>query len=102
MFDKLRGLVGRSTDDRTDDAGVAMISCEDALQLVHEFLDGELDDLPADEVQQHFRICQRCYPHRKLEKVFREAVRHATSGQCAPPELRDKVAALLEEARVEG
>ena len=102
MFDKLRGLFGRSTADRPDDAGVAMISCEDALQLVHEFLDGELDHSPADEVQQHFDMCQRCYPHLKLEKAFREAVRRAASGQCAPPELRDKVAALLEEARVEG
>ena len=101
MFNKLRGLFGRSTDDLPDDVGVAMCSCEDALQRVHEFFDGELDDSPADEVQQHFHMCQRCYPHLKREKVFHEAVRRAASGQFAPPELRDKVATLLEVARVE-
>ncbi|MCH1571928.1 MAG: mycothiol system anti-sigma-R factor [Longimicrobiales bacterium] len=102
MFDRLRGLFGQSTVDGSDDAGGAMMSCEEALRLVHEFLDGELEDSSADEVQQHFHMCQRCYPHLKLETAFREAVRRAASGQSAPLELRDRVTALLEEARMEG
>jgi anti-sigma factor (TIGR02949 family) len=95
MFDRLKGLFGGSR-------GIAMISCEDALRLVHEFLDGELANASADEVRQHFDMCQRCYPHLQLETAFREAVRRATAGESAPPELRDKVAAVLEEARAEG
>ena len=100
MFDMFKGWLGGAAEG--DDGGVAMISCEDALRLVHEFLDGELGDSSAEEVKQHFVMCQRCYPHLQLETAFRDAVRRAAAGESAPPELRDKVVALLEEARSEG
>ena len=102
MFDRLKGMFGGSPDNGRDDGGVAMISCEDALRRVHEFLDGELEESSAEEVKQHFDMCQRCYPHLQLETAFREAVRRAAAGQSAPPQLRDKVTALLEEAGREG
>ncbi len=28
----------------------------------HDFLDGELEDVPQEEVRAHFEECQRCYP----------------------------------------
>ena len=97
FFDKLKALFGSGSSN--GDAG--MISCEDALRLVHEFLDGELEDASATEVKQHFDMCQRCYPHLHLETAFREAVRRASAGESAPPELKDKVSALLAEAMSE-
>ena len=103
MFEKLRSLFGKGPpEEEPADEGGAMISCEDALRKVHEFLDGELEDTSAEEVKQHFDMCQRCYPHLQLETAFREAVRRATVGDTAPPELRDKVTALLAEARADG
>lgn len=98
MFDRFKGWLGGEADD----GGVAMISCEDALRLVHEYLDGELADSSAKEVEQHFDMCQRCYPHLRLEAAFRDALRRAAAGQKAPADLRDKVVALLEETRREG
>lgn len=103
VFDKLREWFGGGASDSAEqEGGVAMISCEDALRLVHEFMDGELVGASAEEMQQHFDMCQRCYPHLRLEAAFRDALKRATSGQAAPPELRDKVVALLEQARSEG
>ena len=103
MFDRIKAWFGSgSSNGAGDESGAPMISCEDALQLVHEFLDGELEDSSAEEVKAHFDVCQRCYPHLQLEAAFRDAVKRAAAGQTAPPELRDKVTALLAEARADG
>jgi mycothiol system anti-sigma-R factor len=75
-----------------------MISCREALERIYEYLDGELTDVPADEVQAHFDICQQCFPHLKLEESFLAALQRASAGEAAPPDLRGRVLALLSEA----
>lgn len=92
IIDKIRMLFGGG--------GMApdMIPCEEALRLVHDFLDGELEGVPRDQVKAHFDVCQRCYPHLQLESAFREAVHRAGSTESAPSELKAKVAALIAEA----
>jgi anti-sigma factor (TIGR02949 family) len=79
-----------------------MISCEDALRLVHDYLDGELERSSETSVKEHFDACERCYPHLNLETSFREAVRRASSGEGAQPALRARVLELLAEAEAEG
>lgn len=88
------GAAGSGGDDE-------MIPCEEALRLVHEYLDGELDDVPRSRVKRHFDVCGRCYPHLRLESSYREAVRRAAAGERAPAELKAKVSRLLAEARSE-
>lgn len=75
------------------------ISCEEALRLVHEFIDGELDGVSRPEVQAHFERCQACYPHLRLEQRFREALRRACAQEKAPPELRSRVEAIVSGGR---
>jgi anti-sigma factor (TIGR02949 family) len=82
--------------------GARSISCEEALRLVHEFLDGELEGVSPAEVKAHFEVCQGCYPHLRLERAFREAMKRACARQTAPPELRQKVERLLAEASDRG
>ena len=48
-----------------------------ALALVHEFIDGELEQVPHASVKAHFDVCQKCYPHLRLEGAFRDAVQRA-------------------------
>jgi anti-sigma factor (TIGR02949 family) len=74
-----------------------VISCQDALDLIYEYLDGELENVPEEQVRAHFEACQRCFPHLKLEEAFRAAVHRATRGKAAPAELRTRVIALLAE-----
>lgn len=75
-----------------------MISCEEALALVHEFIDGELGEVPHTRAQAHFDVCQGCYPHLRLEGAFRDAVQRAAEGQGAPPDLKEKLLEALAEA----
>ena len=94
LFDKLDEGAGAGGGG----CGRDSISCEEALRLVHDFLDGELEGVSPAEVKAHFEVCQGCYPHLRLERAFREAMRRACARQTAPPELRDKVERLLSEA----
>jgi anti-sigma factor (TIGR02949 family) len=73
------------------------ITCEDALRRVHEFLDGELDDVSPDQVRGHFDICQRCYPHLRFEESFRKAVQRAAGRETAPAELRERLLRMIAE-----
>ena len=75
-----------------------VISCEEALNAVHDFLDGELPDVSHRQIKAHFDVCQRCYPHLRLEEVFREAIRRAGTEQQAPAGLKVKLMELLAEA----
>ena len=75
-----------------------MIPCEEALSVVHDFLDGELKGGSHEQVKAHFDACQRCYPHLRLEEQYRQAVRRAGSEQKASARLKVKPMELLAEA----
>jgi len=74
-----------------------MISCQDALRFLYEFLDGELEGASSAQVRAHFDVCQRCYPHLQLEASFRAALQRACGGPCAPEELKTRLLAALAE-----
>jgi len=80
------------------DMSQEMISCREALRFLYEFLDGELEGAPNEQVRAHFDVCQRCYPHLKLEASFRAVLQRACGTPCAPPELKSRLLAALAEA----
>lgn len=52
-----------------------MISCEEAVERVYEFLDGELDADMMERIGEHIGVCQRCYPYFNFERIFLDHVR---------------------------
>lgn len=111
IFDKLRGLFAedalmRPASDGGSSgscgAGPDETTCEEALRNVQEYLDGELESVSETQLARHFDLCRQCYPHLNFEKAYREAMRRAAAGECAPPELRAKVSALIAQAESEG
>jgi anti-sigma factor (TIGR02949 family) len=82
-------------------AGPDETTCEEALRQVQEYLDGELETVSNEQLARHFDVCRRCYPHLNFEKAYREAMRRAAAGECAPPELRAKVSTLIAAAEPE-
>lgn len=79
-----------------------MVSCHEALALIYEFLDGELDGPVTEQVKAHFDICGHCYPKLRLEESFRAAVRKAAQGQAPPPDLKERLLIVLAEAERSG
>lgn len=95
LVDRLRALLGGSRRDAADSAGSEMISCEEAISVLYEYLDGELDAAPSERVRAHFDACARCYPHLRMEESFRSAVRRASGTKSVPPGLRERLLDLL-------
>jgi len=92
LFDSFKRVFGAGTNGGSEQGhGPEAITCQEALRLVHDFIDGELENVSHVEVEKHFEVCQRCYPHLRLEQSFREAVRRACARDKAPPELRERV-----------
>jgi anti-sigma factor (TIGR02949 family) len=76
------------------------ISCQEALERLYEYLDGELTPDTADEVQRHIEVCDACYPDVHFTTEFRDALHRAAHGQPAVPEaLRTRVGELLAAER---
>jgi len=80
------------------DGNLEMISCQEALRFLYDFLDGELEGAPTEQVRAHFEVCQRCFPHLRLEESFRATLQRACGGPCAPPELSSRLLSALAEA----
>jgi mycothiol system anti-sigma-R factor len=78
-------------------AGLEMISCEEALAVLYEYLDGELEGVTEERVRAHFEVCARCYPKLAMEKSFLAAVTKAGTGEKAPQELKGKILDLIKE-----
>lgn len=72
-----------------------MLSCEESLARLQEFVDGELDGLTHAQIEAHFEVCTRCYPRLALEQSFRDRVRTALSRPEVPADLRERVLSRL-------
>jgi anti-sigma factor (TIGR02949 family) len=67
----------------------------EAMEQLHEYLDGELDEVSHEEVARHFSICQRCYPHLRLEERFRDLLHGSQDAEACPEHVRRQVLELL-------
>jgi mycothiol system anti-sigma-R factor len=75
-----------------------MLRCRQALERLYEYIDGELEGVPHDQVEEHLRVCTQCYPHLQYEEAFRRRVHDALSRPRVPPDLRERVLSVLAEA----
>lgn len=75
-------------------------SCDEVLERIYEFLDGELTPEVDARIRAHLAACSRCVPHFEHERVFlRFLERHAQIEQ-APPSLRRRIfLSLMAEGR---
>ena len=109
FFERLRRLLGSEGDHHPDSreeegecATRRPISCLEALERVHEYLDGELDEASAADVAHHFNVCQKCFPHLRMEERFREALQKSGARDRCPEYLRLQVMELLAAEGREG
>jgi len=98
FLDRLKRLFGGKPKPSCSSA----ISCEEALKVVHEFLDGELEGVSLAEVKAHFEVCKCCYPHLHLERKFRAALQRACSKGSAPSDVRERVARTIASGGSQG
>jgi anti-sigma factor (TIGR02949 family) len=74
-----------------------MISCQDAVEKVYEYLDGELEVDWNDKVREHIEVCKRCYPYFDFERNFLDHIRSKGLRAEHSEELERKVRDMLRE-----
>lgn len=70
---------------------VREITCLEALENLHPYLDGELTQELEAAVRRHLAACARCFPRFELERVFLRFVEARTRAQAAPVHLKERV-----------
>lgn len=102
FFERLKRLLGGSGNGQSTPSAegqvstaVQPITCREALERVQEYLDGELDTVSHAEVAHHFSMCQRCYPHLRLEERFKELLHRSQEEESCPEGVRARVMELL-------
>ena len=76
------------------------VPCDEVLDRVYEYIDGELDASRRHEVKEHLGECGPCLQKFGLEEAVKAIVKRSCSDP-APPDLRAKVLSHIEAARSE-
>ncbi|MBI4562838.1 MAG: zf-HC2 domain-containing protein [Candidatus Rokubacteria bacterium] len=75
-----------------------MLRCRDIVELLGEYLDGELDPGTAEALKKHLADCQEC---TAFINTYRGTVRTARQLRVAqiPPQLRERLLAFLRQQK---
>ena len=75
-----------------------MIRCEEALERLWEFLDGELEAASEAAVQSHLEVCARCYPRYDFQRAYFKLMHRIQERDAVPRHLRRRLfEQILEE-----
>ncbi|HEY0722955.1 MAG TPA: anti-sigma factor [Pyrinomonadaceae bacterium] len=71
------------------------MNCEEAAKLTDGYLDGELDPVTSQRVEEHLRDCPKCGQAYEGETAMAHAISQAAPYYKAPPELRERIQSSL-------
>jgi mycothiol system anti-sigma-R factor len=74
------------------------MNCEETTKLMDGYLDGELDPITSQTIEQHLRDCRRCEQAYEAQTVLTHAISRGAPYYKAPTELRQRVHASLRDA----
>jgi len=77
------------------------MNCEEATELMDGYLDGELDPITSQTIEQHLQECHKCDQAYKMNGSLIRAIGNATPYYKAPAQLRERVQASLREETAE-
>ncbi|GAA4072660.1 mycothiol system anti-sigma-R factor [Nonomuraea sp. NPDC050663] len=75
--------------------------CREVLDLVYNYLDGELDDSSSDEIRVHLDECSPCLKEYDLDKAVKALVAKHCGCDPVPADLRAKVLDRINQVRSE-
>ena len=73
------------------------MNCQQALELIHPYLDREQDQIQAAELEQHLEQCEDCYLDYRRQLAIRSALRDDSFHYSAPDHFKDRLRSLLAE-----
>jgi mycothiol system anti-sigma-R factor len=72
--------------------------CEEAIKLMDGYLDGELDPMTSQKIEQHLRDCRKCEQAYEAHTALAHAISRGAPYYKAPAELRQRVQSSLRDA----
>lgn len=79
---------------------MAKRQCQEALDKLFEYIDGELPDSDLIRIGEHLRECPPCEAEHQINEKIRLLVSQA-HGEKAPHQLRERVLSTIQAARTE-
>src|SRR5437660_3973923 len=73
------------------------MNCEEATKLMDGYLDGELDPITSQTIEQHLRDCPNCDQAYKTHGSLIRVIGNATPYYKAPAELRERIQSSLRD-----
>lgn len=73
-----------------------MITCEEAVRRLWEYLDGTLDESDREAIDEHLSFCRRCCGEAEFAKELRTFLRSSAEVEL-PDDVRARLTATLEE-----
>src|SRR6266850_3355140 len=73
------------------------MNCEEATKLMDGYLDGELDPITNQTIEQHLRECQKCDEAYKTHSALIRSIGNATPYYKAPSGLRERIQSSLRQ-----
>ena len=74
------------------------MTCEEAIELMDGYLDGELDPMTSRKIEQHLRDCRKCNQAYEAHTALAHAISRGAPYYRAPAELRQRVQSSLRDA----
>ena len=74
------------------------MNCEEATKLLDGYLDGELDPITSQQIEQHLRDCRTCEQGYDAHVALTHAISRGAPYYKAPAELRQRVHSSLRDA----
>jgi mycothiol system anti-sigma-R factor len=65
-----------------------MTQCEETMQRLWEFLDGELEPVSEQALQHHLEVCARCYPRYNFQRSYFKIMHQIRDRDPLPRKLR--------------
>src|ERR1700747_2699199 len=73
------------------------MNCEETTKLMDGYLDGELDPITSQTIEEHLRECHNCDEAYKTHSALIRSIGHATPYYKAPSGLREQIQSSLRE-----
>ena len=74
------------------------MNCEEVIKLMDGYLDGELDPVTSQKIEQHLRDCRKCEQAYEATRLLAHAISQAAPYYKAPTELRERIHSSLRDA----
>jgi len=68
-----------------------VLNCDEALELLHEYLKLQLTPEVGERVRAHIEMCRPCFAHSRFEDNYLKMLEHKLKSLVCPAESRERI-----------